>query len=65
MLNCHFVSRFATKPWEFEQRSLWYFDFECERVLRGSSETLFATSGENTREVEERLNTLIETPISR
>lgn len=64
MLNCHFVSRFATRPWEFEQRSLWYFDFERDRVLRASSETLFSKSGENAREVEARLNTLIETPLS-
>ena len=64
MINCHFVSRFATKPWEFGPRWLWCFDFERDGIYRASSETLFAVAGENTREVEERLNTLIETPIS-
>ena len=64
MINCHFVSRFARKPWEFGPRWLWYFDFERDGIYRASSETLFAVAGENTREVEERLNTLIETPIS-
>ena len=49
MINCHFVSRFATKPWEFGPRWLWYFDFERDGTYRASSETLFAVAGENTR----------------
>lgn len=47
MINRHFVSRFATKPWEFGPRWLWYFDFERDGIYRASSETLF--SGTRTR----------------
>ena len=63
-LNCHFVSRFLTKPWEFEERQLWYYDFDRKRIEKRSSETLFAEVGRNTAEIEKRLNELIETPIS-
>ena len=63
-LNCHFVSRFLTKPWEFGQRHLWYYDFDRKQIEKKSSKTLFAQAGRNTAEIEKRLNELIETPIS-
>ena len=63
-LNCHFVSRFLTKPWEFGQRQLWYYDFDRKQIENKSSKTLFAQAGMNTAEIEKRLNELIETPIS-
>lgn len=63
-LNCHFVSRFLTKPWEHGQRELHYFDFTDGKVKTGFSRTLFAEVGTNSREVEQRLNQVIETPIS-
>jgi len=63
-LNCHFVSRFLTKPWEFGQRQLWYYDFDRKQIEIKSSKTLFAQAGRNTAEIEGRLNELIETPIS-
>jgi hypothetical protein len=63
-LNCHFVSRFLAKPWEFGQRQLWYYDFDCKQIREKSSKTLFAQVGRNTAETEKRLNELIETPIS-
>jgi hypothetical protein len=63
-LNCHFVSRFLTKPWEFGQRQLWYYDFGRKQIEKKSSKSLFAKVGRNSAEIEDRLNELIETPIS-
>lgn len=63
-LNCHFVSRFLTKPWESGQRQLWYYDFDRKQIDNKSSKSLFAQTGRNTAEIETRLNELIETPIS-
>lgn len=63
-LNCHFVSRFLTTPWEYGQRHLWYYDFASDEVRSSSSRSLFAVGGANTSEVEARLNQVIETPIS-
>lgn len=63
-LNCHFVSRFLTKPWEFGQRQLWYYDFGRKEIEKKSSKTLFAQVGRNTAGIEKRLNELIETPIA-
>lgn len=63
-INCHFVSRFLTAPWEFGQRRLWFYDFETGQIGAQSSRSLFATAGRNSEEVEERLNRLIETPIA-
>lgn len=63
-LNCHFVSRFLTKPWEFGQRQVWYYDFDRKQIEKKSSKSLFARVGRNTAEIEKCLNELIETPIS-
>lgn len=63
-LNCHFVSRFLTIPWEHGERMLWFYDFERDRLDTASSKHLFAREGTNTVEVERRLNRLVETPIA-
>jgi hypothetical protein len=63
-INCHFVSRFLTRPWEHGDRHLWYFDFEQGEVRSHASKTLFSETGTNTADVEARLNAVIETPIS-
>jgi hypothetical protein len=63
-LNCHFVSRFLTQPWEYGERRLSHFDFERDALGSCSSRTLFAVRNANTPEVEASLNRLVETPIS-
>src|SRR5712691_1280309 len=63
-LNSHFVSRFLTTPWEHDDRMLWCYEFEQDRLRSASSRSLFAREGTNTTEVESRLNRLIETPIA-
>lgn len=63
-LNCHFVSRFLTKPWEFGNRQLWYYDFGQKQIRKKPSRTLFAMGGRNNPEIEKRLNDLIERPIA-
>jgi hypothetical protein len=63
--NCHFVSRFLTRPWEWGDRQLFYYDLDARALRTKSSRTLFAAEGHNTAEVEARLNELIETPLSR
>lgn len=40
--NCHYVSRFLTKPWEFGDRRLQYFDFDSDAILTASSKVLFS-----------------------
>lgn len=62
-LNCHFVSRFLTKPWEFGKRQLHFYDVSRRRFDHKSSKNLFARVGLNSGEIEKRLNNLIETPI--
>jgi hypothetical protein len=62
-LNCHFVSRFLTKPWEFGERQLYFYDVRTREFKHKSSRKLFAVQGLNTEETEKRLNRLIETPL--
>ena len=64
-LNSHFVSRFLTRPWEFGQRRLWYYDFDRRHISHCSSRSLFAQRGSSSPEMERRLNDLVETPLSR
>lgn len=63
-LNSHFVSRFLTKPWECEQRRLWFYDFTDKRLKNESSRRLFARVDAHEPEFEQRLNRLVETPIA-
>jgi hypothetical protein len=63
-LNCHFVSRFLTKPWEFGQRRLYFYNVKTGRFDDKSSRSLFARRGINSAEIEHRLDQLIETPLA-
>jgi len=63
-LNCHFVSRFLTQPWEHGQRMLWHYDFSDGSLKSCSSRSLFAATGANSADVEARLNAFVETPIA-
>ena len=63
--NCHYVSRFLTKPWEFEDRRLWYYDFDSGTFDRASSRSLFAEDEINSPEVETWLGEILEAPLSR
>jgi hypothetical protein len=62
--NCHFISRFLTKPWEVGERQLAYYDFKKERIIRASSRSLFAGYRLNDAHTEQRLNELMETPMA-
>jgi hypothetical protein len=63
-LNCHFVSRFLTKPWEFGQRMLHFYDVKAQSFGLKSSKVLFARRGINSPAAERRLDQLIETPLA-
>ncbi len=65
LANCHFISRFLTAPWEFAERQLYFVDVEAQTLSHHSSRNLFALRGLNTRQTEERLNELVETPVAR
>jgi hypothetical protein len=28
--NSHYIARHLTKPWEFGERQLWYYDFDTD-----------------------------------
>lgn len=62
--NCHFISRFLTKPWELQNRQLWYYDFELDEFRTRSSRSLFAADEINTQRVEDWLKRLIEDPLA-
>jgi hypothetical protein len=64
-LNCHFVSRFLTKPWEFGQRRLHFYDVKTGRFGEKSSRYLFSRRGSNSGNIERRLDQLVETPLSK
>ena len=53
--NCHFVSRFLTKPWELRDRRLHYYDFDRDVFDESPSKTLFAEEEINTQPVEDWL----------
>jgi len=61
--NCHYISRFHTRPWEVGERDLVYF--ETGTVERHTSRTMFSREQLNTPEVEARLNRLVETPLGK
>lgn len=62
-MNCHYVSRFLTKPWETQGRQLTYFDFSTGKIDSCSSEYLFSRENSNTADQENFLNRFIETPL--
>src|SRR3569623_90256 len=61
--NCHYISRFLTKPWEGKERKLLYYDFQSESFDKSPSLTLFAEDQINSQEVETWLRDVIETPL--
>ena len=62
--NCHYISRFLTKPWEQEDRRLWFYDFDAGDFGRSSSKRLFAADSINSPKVEVWLGRVIETPLA-
>jgi hypothetical protein len=64
-LNCHFISRILTRPWEFGQRRLHFYDKKTKRFHQTSSKKLFARRGLNSKKTEEHLEHIMETPLAR
>jgi hypothetical protein len=62
--NCHFISRFLTKPWEFDDRRLWFYDFDNDTFDRASSKSLFAEDEINSPEVETWIKQTLEDPLA-
>jgi hypothetical protein len=63
--NDHYIPRFLTRPWEYAERRLRYFDFCNGRYEDVPSRQLFARLHLNSRHLETWLNETIETPLSR
>jgi hypothetical protein len=64
-INCHYVSRSLTRPWEGRQRELHFYDFAEKKLDHLSSKDLFARRGLNTRATENWLRDNIEAPLGR
>lgn len=62
-MNCHFVTKWLTKEWEYRPGSLWYYDFLDKTIKRQFTEKLFAKEKTNSEEIETLLNRYIETPL--
>lgn len=62
MANDHYIPRFLTKPWEYLDRQLHYFDFVTGEFEDQSSRNLFAKSDLNTPTLEILFRDVIETP---
>ena len=62
--NCHYISRFITKPWEFEDRrgkgQLCYYDFDTDTFESRFAKTLFAETDLNSSVVETWLTEVLE-----
>jgi hypothetical protein len=68
MANDHYISRFLTGPWEDDpkRRKLHYYDFASGTFPRPvSSKNLFAAAGLHSKTTGDRLNQLIESPVSK
>ena len=67
--NCHYISRFLTRPWEFDDRrgkgQLCYYDFDTDRFENRFAKTLFAETGLNSPTVETWLTEVLESPLGR
>jgi hypothetical protein len=61
--NCHYISRLLTKPWEYGQRMLRFYDFETDRFGSKSSRSMFAGERLNTPNVERWLKDYVEDPL--
>lgn len=62
-MNCHFVTRSLTKPWEGEDRKLHCYDFKSDKILSDPSKTLFAEKDLIEEKHEDVLSKLIERPL--
>lgn len=63
--NNHFISRFLTKPWEFSERRLRYFEFDSGKFDWDSSDNVFAKEKIYSQKIEDFLNKYVETPFSK
>jgi hypothetical protein len=63
-MNCHFVSKFITKPWENENRELIYYDFLTDKIEHESYLYLFSRPDDNSHEEETFINKYIEAPLT-
>lgn len=61
--NCHYVTRGITTPWEMDQRKLWYYDFQTNKIEDHSSKSLFSGDGLLSQAAELKFKQLIEDPI--
>jgi hypothetical protein len=62
-MNSHYVTRGLTRPWEVEDRKLWFYDFETGEIDKKPSRYLFSDFGLIPREYDSKFNTLIEDPL--
>jgi hypothetical protein len=60
----HFVSKFLTKPWEVANRKLWFYDFRTKSIEMVPTKELFSEEGLHSIFVGERLNSIVERPLS-
>ncbi len=66
--NNHYVSRFLTKSWEFQdgtKRMLWFYDFKTKKINKASSKKLFAVENVFDGQIEDLFNKYIETPLAK
>lgn len=61
--NCHYVTRGLTRPWEVDERKLWFYDFEKDAVRDLSSKSLFAENELLSPKAELRFKQVIEDPL--
>ncbi len=61
--NCHYISRFLTRPWEGQRRRLHFFDFATGEFEDGPSRRLFAEHVMNSQAVESWLGRMVEQPL--
>lgn len=63
MANDHYIPQFLTRPWEFGERKLRFFDFLTRDFENEPAKRLFARHGLNPTHLEAWLNRNIETPV--
>lgn len=62
-MNCHFVTQWLTKDWEYLPGSFYYYDFEEKKVKRQFAKYLFAEEDTNTKEIEDLISKYVEQPL--
>lgn len=58
--DSHVVARFLTRPWEFGQRQLHYYDFKTGELRQKSSRSLYAVRGLFDDDIEQFLDKRVE-----